>query len=330
MDCDVIVRANCWIDGAVEVIFVPSSDYSGDIAASNECIEYFRPFTFRGTTRMAYRLSIRLEDIAATGAPSCKYLWQRAGSATLYGSWNGTQTDDTIGLFDYGPVIPLADFSAEAIGLSSSSTAEERYSTAFRYTDWCTTSGNYIRVDWANQTFGRTDECHCEGKGECDFIALQTLGPTYYGLDLQPGVPNECRCGYAPYTAAIKTCSGSTITITGGGNSGTRTVSQICVDDYWTLKPSPYDTTSTWTSIPGSYSVTYTAGQAASMSFTGPSEFLVRTGTYECYPCIPVCDRGGEEDCCETKNCGAICAPQYRSWSLSSQVSVSAVSCPVY
>jgi hypothetical protein len=332
MDCDVVVRQNCWVDGAVEVAFVPSSDYAEDIAASNECIEYYRPYTFRGTTRLAYRMSIRLEDITATGAPSCKYLWQRTGTATLYGSWNGTQTDDTVGIFDYEPVIPLQDWSAEAIGLTSGSTAEERYNTAYRYTDWCTTRGNYIRVDWVNQYAYSRDECKCgeSREGECDLSIGQTTGPTYYGLDLQPGLNNACRCQYSAYTAAIKFCSGATVTYTGSGNTGTKTVSQLCVDDYWTLDPGPFDTTSTWTRYPGSMSFQYTAGQAEVFTFVGPSESLVKPSSYQCYPCLDICDRNAGEECCEQKVCTPTCALTTISYTLTSTVAISAVSCPVY
>jgi len=333
MDCDVVVRQNCWVDGAVEVAFVPSSDYAADIAASNECIEYYRPYTFRGTTRLAYRVFIRLEHIAATGSASCKYLWQRSGTATLYGSWNGTQTDDTVGIFDYEPVIPIQDWSAEAIGLTSSSTPEERYNIAYKYTDWCTTRGNYISVDWNYQYTYSRDECKCgeSREGACDLTIGQSTGPTLYGLDLQPGTPNACRCGTRAYaSAAIRSCADTTITYTGGGNSGKQTISPICMSYFWTLKPSPFDTTSTWRSYPGSMSFEYTAGQAERFTFVGPSESLVSPGSYRCYPCIPVCDRGAEEDCCETKNCSATCALVTNNYTVTSTVGVSAVSCPFY
>ena len=291
MDCTVAIRANCWLNTVTEVAIIPSSDYDGDIAISQACVAYYQSLTLQGSTRNAYKFSATLSGFAASSA-SCLYLWQLSGTATVSGSTTSNQNTDTTGTITYGPIVPAYDWTPAALGLTASSTAEERFAVAYKYTDWCSTGTYWIRYRWFNDSLSHEGECFCPETlpGPCDgrVVRYEQI------LSLDGGNPSvACGCNQQEFgPAALDNCG--TITITGSGASGTRTWSCLQVKDYYIPG---FAATSTAHSAGSAY-MQYTAGQPAVLYFSGASASKIHNVTYQCLPCYPTeppCDCGNLE-----------------------------------
>ena len=297
MDCTVAIAANCWLNTVTEVAIIPTSDYEADIAISQACVEYYQSLLLQGVTQNAYRFSADLSGFAAS-APSCLYQWQLSGSADISGSTTFDQNADTSGTITYGPIIPAYNWTPAALGLTSSSTAEQRLAVAYKYTDWCSTGTYWIRYQWFNDSLSREGECFCPETlvGACD--GRVTRYEQILSLNGNPGV--ACGCGLQEFGLGGGLESCGTITLTASGASATRTWSCVRVVDY--LIPG-FATSTTHTT--GSAYMQYTAGSPAVLYFSGASASKIHNESYQCLPCYPIeppcdCSPIYDESCTET------------------------------
>jgi hypothetical protein len=291
MDCTVAIAANCWLNTVTEVAIIPSSDYDADIAISQACVAYYEPLTLQGATQNAYRFSADLSGFAAS-APSCLYQWQLSGSADISGSTTFDQNADTSGTITYGPIIPAYDWTPAALGLTASSTAEERLAVAYKYTDWCSTGTYWIRYRWFNDSLSREGECFCReaSVGPCD--GRVTRYEQILSLNGNPGA--TCGCGLQEFGPGAGLTSCGTVTVTGSGASATRTWSCLQIID--SLIPG-FATSTAHTA--GSAYMQYTAGSPAVLYFSGASASNIHNESYPCLPCYPI-----EPPCdCENLDC---------------------------
>jgi len=280
MACTVAIRANCWLNTVTQVALIPSSAHDAAITNSQACVAYYQSLTLQGSTRNAYKFSATLSGFAASSA-SCLYLWQLSGTATVSGSTTSNQNTDTTGTITYGPIVPAYDWTPAALGLTASSTAEERLAVAYKYTDWCSTGTYWIRYRWFNDSLSRESECFCPETlvGACD--GRVTRYEQILSLNGNPGV--ACGCGVQEFgPGGVEVCG--PITVTGSGASGTRTWSCLQVADYYIPG---YVATSTAHSTGSAY-MQYTAGQPAVLYFSGASASKIHNSSGQCLPCYPM------------------------------------------
>jgi hypothetical protein len=297
MSCTVAIQANCWLNTVTQVALIPSSAHDAAIANSQACVAYYQSLTLQGSTRNAYKFSATLSGFAASSA-SCLYLWQLSGTATVSGSTTSNQNTDTTGTITYGPIVPAYDWTPAALGLTASSTAEERLAVAYKYTDWCSTGTYWIRYQWFNDSLSREGECFCRETlvGACD--GRVTRYEQILSLNGNPGV--ACGCGLQEFApgAGLEVCGA--VTLSASGASATRTWSCVRVVDF--LIPG-FATTTTHTT--GSAYMQYTAGSPAVLYFSGASASKIHNVSYQCLPCYPIeppcdCSPIYDESCTET------------------------------